>query len=35
VYENASHGPFVSHRERLNEDLLSFLGSTAKAPTTG
>jgi non-heme chloroperoxidase len=31
VYENASHGPFVSHKERLNRDLLSFLGSPAKA----
>lgn len=31
VYENASYGPFISHRERLGEDLLSFLGSTAKA----
>jgi len=25
VYENASHGLFVSHKERLNGDLLSFV----------
>jgi non-heme chloroperoxidase len=31
VYENASHGPFVSHKDRLNHDLLSFMGSPAKA----
>ncbi len=27
VYENASHGLFVSHKARLNGDLLSFVGS--------
>ena len=26
VYENASHGLFVSHKERLSRDLLSFSG---------
>jgi non-heme chloroperoxidase len=26
VYENASHGLFVSHKDRLNADLLSFVG---------
>ncbi len=31
VYENASHGPFVSHKERLNRDLLTFLRSPAEA----
>jgi non-heme chloroperoxidase len=31
VYENASHGPFVSHKDRLNHDLLSFMGAPAKA----
>lgn len=31
VYENASHGPFVSHRDRLNQDLLTFLRSPARA----
>jgi len=31
VYQNASHGPFVSHKERLNDDLLSFLGASSKA----
>lgn len=31
VYENASHGPFVSHKEQLNRDLLSLLGSPAKS----
>ncbi len=31
VYENASHGPFVSHKDRLNDDLLSFMGDHAKA----
>jgi pimeloyl-ACP methyl ester carboxylesterase len=25
VYENASHGPFVSHKDRLNGDLHSFV----------
>ena len=25
VYENASHGLFVNHKERLNGDLLSFV----------
>ena len=25
VYENASHGLFVSHKDRLNDDLLSFV----------
>jgi pimeloyl-ACP methyl ester carboxylesterase len=24
VYENASHSPFVTHRERLNEQLIAF-----------
>ena len=24
VYENASHWPFVTHRERLNEQLIAF-----------
>ena len=31
VYENASHGPFISHKERLNDDLLTFLGHQTKA----
>jgi non-heme chloroperoxidase len=31
IYENASHGPFTSHNERLNDDLLTFLGSPAKS----
>jgi non-heme chloroperoxidase len=31
VYENASHGPFISHKDRLNDDLLSFLGAPSKA----
>ncbi len=31
VYENASHGPFISHKDRLNDDLLSFLGAPARA----
>lgn len=31
VYENASHGPFISHKDRLNDDLLSFMGAPAKA----
>ena len=26
VYENASHGLFVSHKDRINADLLAFLG---------
>lgn len=30
VYENASHGLFVSHKDRLNGDLLSFLGLPRK-----
>jgi pimeloyl-ACP methyl ester carboxylesterase len=30
VYENASHGLFVSHKDRLNGDLLSFLGLRRK-----
>ncbi|MGH3086286.1 MAG: alpha/beta fold hydrolase, partial [Rubrobacteraceae bacterium] len=34
VYENASHGPFISHKELLNDDLLSFLGSPAEARAT-
>jgi non-heme chloroperoxidase len=34
VYENASHGPFFSHKDRLNRDLLCFLGSPAKAAQT-
>ncbi|WP_107482083.1 alpha/beta fold hydrolase [Streptomyces sp. JHA26] len=25
-YPNAGHGPFVTHRDRLNADLLEFLG---------
>jgi pimeloyl-ACP methyl ester carboxylesterase len=34
VYENASHWPFVTHRERLNEELLAFVGAvTAPAAT--
>jgi pimeloyl-ACP methyl ester carboxylesterase len=24
VYENASHWPFVTHRERLNDELTTF-----------
>jgi pimeloyl-ACP methyl ester carboxylesterase len=24
VYENASHWPFVTHRERLSDDLAAF-----------
>lgn len=32
VYENASHWPFVTHRERLNEQLLAFAGVTSPAP---
>jgi non-heme chloroperoxidase len=31
VYENASHWPFVTHRERLNEDLAAFARSGAPA----
>src|SRR5262245_11153829 len=27
VYENASHGLFYSHRDRLNADLLAFVGA--------
>ena len=30
VYEHASHWPFVTHRERLNEQLVAF----ARSPTT-
>ena len=30
VYENASHGLFVSHKDRLNGDLLSLLGLPRK-----
>jgi non-heme chloroperoxidase len=25
VYENAPHGLYLSHRDRLNEDLLDFI----------
>jgi pimeloyl-ACP methyl ester carboxylesterase len=28
VYEGAPHGLFVSHRARLNEDLLRFVASS-------
>jgi pimeloyl-ACP methyl ester carboxylesterase len=33
VYENASHWPFVTHRERLNEELAAFVrtGTPARA----
>lgn len=35
VYENASHGLFFSHKDRLNADLLSFVESgNASAPPT-
>jgi pimeloyl-ACP methyl ester carboxylesterase len=27
VYENASHWPFVTHRERLNDDLAAYAGA--------
>jgi pimeloyl-ACP methyl ester carboxylesterase len=29
IYENAAHGLFVTHAERLNADLLSFLRHNA------
>ena len=28
VYENASHWPFVTHRERLNDDLAAYAGAS-------
>jgi pimeloyl-ACP methyl ester carboxylesterase len=31
VYENASHWPFVTHRERLNEQLVAFTRSQSAA----
>lgn len=34
VYENASHGPFISHKGRLIRDLLAFLGFPAEAALT-
>lgn len=30
VYPGGSHGMFLTHRERLNEDLLSFIGSAVR-----
>jgi pimeloyl-ACP methyl ester carboxylesterase len=30
VYENAAHGLFITHAARLNEDLLGFVGGTAR-----
>lgn len=27
VYENAAHGLFITHRDRLNRDLLTFIQS--------
>jgi non-heme chloroperoxidase len=30
VYENASHWPFVTHRERLNDELAAFAGYVAE-----
>lgn len=32
VYENASHWPFITHRERLNDQLLAFVGATRPEP---
>jgi non-heme chloroperoxidase len=31
IYENASHWPFVTHRERLNEQLVAFARSGSRA----
>ena len=33
VYEHASHWPFVTHRERLNEQLVVFAGAPSPAMT--
>jgi non-heme chloroperoxidase len=32
VYENASHWPFVTHRERLNEQLVAFVRAAQPVP---
>ena len=35
VYENAAHGLFVTHADRLNADLLAFVGAhRSRAPAT-
>jgi non-heme chloroperoxidase len=33
VYENAPHGLYLTHRERLNRDLLAFTARDARAKT--
>ncbi|GAA4322808.1 alpha/beta hydrolase [Flaviaesturariibacter amylovorans] len=35
VYEDAPHGLFYTHRERLNADLLRFIGAGAATPAVG
>lgn len=35
VYENAPHGLYLTHRDRLNRDLLAFIGGTVPDPSTG
>jgi non-heme chloroperoxidase len=32
VYENASHWPFITHRERLNDELLGFVRAARPEP---
>ncbi len=33
VYDDAPHGLFYTHKERLNKDLVSFINKTSEAPT--
>jgi non-heme chloroperoxidase len=35
VYEGASHGLPFTHRDRLNADLLAFIGPGARRGATG
>jgi hypothetical protein len=33
VYDNAPHGLYLSHRDRLNRDLLAFIGGRESRQT--
>jgi non-heme chloroperoxidase len=35
VYQNAPHGLYLTHRDRLNRDLLTFIGATSRDAVIG